>query len=196
MVNSILTQPDFEVSEAHRQAMAKALKQFPSDGLLLEGIGTWRMEDKDYQGAVDIFEQIIAQNLPQATYRTRNNLAMAYSQIPGKAIMGLKHIDQAIRVRKDPELLDTRGVVLLKAGRIEEAEQTFRRLVNQFNQPHHRFHLILSLEAMNRIEDARQEWQKMELNKLVAGALTDNERSELLRMQAKYKTNTNESSHP
>jgi tetratricopeptide (TPR) repeat protein len=74
----------------------------------------------DYKTEIAIYDGILAKN--PTTYLFLNNMAWTLSEEMGRPQEGLQRIDEGIkRVGRQSHLVDTRGVILLRLGRTEEA---------------------------------------------------------------------------
>ena len=99
--------------------------------------------------------------------RSWNNLAMVLSEIPGREADAIAPIERALQlVGEDPELLDTKAVVLTRAGRIEEAKLELDKAIKLSDDPRYHFHLVVALLAQNREAEARRHWASIDLEAL------------------------------
>ena len=75
---------------------------------------------KNYAEEVRIYQNIIETKPKNILFM--NNMAWTLSEEMGRAKDGLDRIDEAIkRVGPEPHMLDTRGVILLRLGRLDDA---------------------------------------------------------------------------
>jgi tetratricopeptide (TPR) repeat protein len=143
------------------------------------------MIQEDYAKAIPLFERIT--KLDPFRIRALNNLAMAYSEIPGQAAKGIDPINRAIKIAGEaPELLDTKGTVLLKAGQLDEALRTFREAVAKSDDPRFQFHVILVLLEQQKAIEAERAWKQLDLDKLNPAGLTAAERRQLEQMKKDF----------
>ncbi len=184
----LLSQPETERNPTHQQLVDQAVEKFNETAPLLESVATLRMQQNDYAAAIDLFQR--AQKLEPLRLRTLNNLAMAFSEVPGREAEGLPAIEQAINlVGEIPELLDTRGVVLLKARRLVEAEQVLRSAIAQApDEPRYKFHLVLSLLQQGKQEEAMRYWGQLQIDRLDQSGLTAAEKQLLEQMKKTHGT--------
>ena len=70
-------------------------------------------------------------------------------------------------------------MVLLKAGDLEGAKAAFAEAIQLQDDPRFRFHMIVTLRAMGATDQARSEWETLDLSQLDTSALTADERREL-----------------
>lgn len=171
--------------EEFQSIIKKAYLKNPKDPALLEAIATLRMMQHRYDDAIAIYESIL--KVAPNRIRTLNNLAMAFSEIPGRELNGLKPIDLAIELAGEaPELLDTKGVVLLRAGRLQEAESTFQQAILLSSNPRYQFHLILAMVAQDKTAESKREWKTLDLEELNPSGLTMSEQDQLARMKISF----------
>ena len=126
--------------------------------------------------------------------RALNNLAMALSQVPGRASEGIELIDIAIKGAGRspqlrafvPELMDTKGVLLLKSNRLLEAKAVFEQALANNNEPRYQFHLILTLLEQNHVAEAKRQWSALDLEKLNPIGLTPAEIRQLKTLKQQF----------
>ncbi|TWU44321.1 Tetratricopeptide repeat protein [Novipirellula aureliae] len=187
MIEVILGKRVPEVGPAAETIIEQALVKYNRDAGLLEAVATLRMQTKQFEEAIELYQ--LARQIDPFQVRTLNNLAMAFSEIPGREAEGIKVVEQAIKLAGEiPELLDTKGVVLMKAGRLEDAEQTFREAFRDSNEPRYQFHLVLALLAQGNDAEAHQEWKKVNLKNLDPMALTAMEKVKLEELKETLET--------
>jgi predicted Zn-dependent protease len=184
----LLSQPETERNPNHQQFVDQAVENFNDDASLLESAATLRMQQNDYAAAIDLFQR--AKKIEPLSVRTLNNLAMALSEVPGREAEGLPAIEQAINLAGEiPELLDTRGVVLLKARRLVEAEQVLRSAIAQApDEPRYQFHLVLSLLQQGKQEEAMRYWGQLKIDQFDLSGLTSAEKQLLEQMKKTHGT--------
>ena len=85
-----------------------------------------------------------------------------------------------------PELLDTRGAVLLRAGRLEDAAKTFSKASQLSSDPRYRFHMIQVLVAQENWEQARQMWEELDRERIDLRAMTAEEKESLQSLEKKF----------
>lgn len=138
------------------QLIGQALKRFSNDPELLFTVAALRSMSGENEQAIELLRLNLQLSPHDAA--TLNNLAMVLCETPGGAEEALSCVDRAMEaVGKRPELLDTKGWVLLRQARHEQAEATFRDAM--FNEPgssRFRFHLALSLQAQGKGVAARE----------------------------------------
>ncbi|MFG0254565.1 MAG: hypothetical protein ACF787_05645 [Rhodopirellula sp. JB053] len=149
-----------ELIGVHKERLANSVDQFAKDASLLEGVGTLQMAQGNYQSAIKTFSQAL--KVKPTSIRALNNLAMAYSEIPERASQGLAPIETALNLtNQNPELLDTKGVVLMASNRLAEAEAIFEEAFTASNEPRHQFHVVLARLPQANRELAQKGWKRL-----------------------------------
>ncbi|EMI20053.1 hypothetical protein RMSM_03017 [Rhodopirellula maiorica SM1] len=184
-MKSLLNKVNATESARDQQVIEKALLKFGDNPALLESVATLRMQQGRLDDAITMYRKV--QRLDPLRILALNNLAMALSETPGRAAEGLGPINDAIKLAGDnPELLDTKGVVLLKAGRFDEARDIFEQAIAISAEPRFQFHLILTLLAQDKQADAERVWKTLDLEKLDPAGLTANEQEKLAAMKQEF----------
>ncbi|MDB4678776.1 hypothetical protein OAE79_00430, partial [Rhodopirellula sp.] len=138
-----------ELDEEYAAVVELILKEHENNLELLENIATLRLQHQDSDGAVAIFNRIL--KVDPVRIRTLNNMAMTLAELPDRVADAMNSVDRAITLAgEQPELLDTKGFVLMKSGDLNEAEKTFRRAFAATNEPRFQFHEILTLLAQDK----------------------------------------------
>jgi tetratricopeptide (TPR) repeat protein len=135
-----------------------ALKLRPDDPNLLSKKGFLRHFQHDYKEEIRLYEQAIAHD--PADYRFLNNMAWTLSEDLGQYDAALKRIDEAFKnAGAYPQFLDTRGVILTRLNRLDEAIKDFnsasKTAKGTSSYPTIQFHLARAYDLANRKEDAR-----------------------------------------
>ena len=185
LFESLLNDVSGKLITNYETVIGQTQNNFPDNASLLESIATLRMQQGQLDEAITLYEKV--RNLDPLRIRTLNNLAMALSEAPGRAAEGLDPINSALKLANDnPELLDTKGVVLLKAGRFDEARDVFQQAKSKSDEPRFQFHLILTLLAQNKQAEAERAWKSLDLDKLDPAGLTANEQEKLATMKQEF----------
>lgn len=170
---------------AHDSVLTDASERYQTNAGFLEGLGTLKMAEGRYDQAVKCFVSVLKVN--PKSIRSLNNLAMSYAEIPELASQGLDPINSALLLtNQNPELLDTKGVVLMASGRLAEAEATFAEAYAASREPRHLFHVILAQINQRKESQAAQNWKDLDLEKLDPTGLTANERVTLEELKTKF----------
>ena len=194
LANTLFSSPT-KITLSCQRALEDSLQRYPKNILLLESVGTLRMQQGNFGAATELLEQVrlvCHEQNREVNLVTNNNLAMLYTQIPGSEAKALEPIQAALSQRKAPELFDTLGAVRLAMGEPEKAEKVFRELVKQSKEPRYRFHLVLALLAQNKKTLADEQWKQIDIERLDRTGLTGGERNrleELLKEQSSKNAN-------
>lgn len=102
-----------------------------------------------------------------------NNLAWKLSEQP-------KHFDEAIQLitraidkhGSEGAFLDTRGMIFLRNGKIEQALKDLREAVTRSPSPEHWLHLAYVYHKAHREEEAEKTWKKVEILGLKADSFS------------------------
>jgi hypothetical protein len=187
MLAEVLMNRDAAPNGREEIVIEEAIRKYGDNVQLLESVATLRMVREDYLSAISLFREIL--KIDPFRIRTLNNLAMACSEIPSQAAEGIDSINRAIKLAGEvPELLDTKGTVLLKAGRLEEALAVFGEAFSRSNEPRHQLHVVLTLVEQNKVGEARRAWQKIDLENLNPSGLTATERRKLDQFKREFAT--------
>jgi tetratricopeptide (TPR) repeat protein len=164
------------------QLIGQALKRFSDDPELLFTVAALRSMSGDNQQAIELLRR----NLKLAPHdaATLNNLAMVLCETSEGAVEALKCIEAAMgAVGKQPELLDTKGWVLLRQHKHDQAESAFRdALFAAPGNPKYRFHLAINLQHQGKRVPARETFDQAKHDGLAAELLSPAERAELVRL--------------
>ncbi|WP_218933434.1 tetratricopeptide repeat protein [Rubripirellula lacrimiformis] len=187
LAESLLGETGSKLTEAQSSVLSDATAKFPNSSALLEGVATLMMQQGEFLRAVELFTQV--RRLQPDRVRTLNNLAMAFSEIGGREAEGIEPIDQALKLtNRNPEVLDTKGVVLMKAGRFGEAEAVFREALTSAEEPRFQFHSVLALLGQKRVDDARALWGQIDQERLDPNGLTETERQQWQEMREDFES--------
>ena len=117
-----------------------ALKGQPESIELLQAQAYLRHLQDSFEDEIKVYEAIIAKNPKDHVFL--NNMAWTLSENLNRPKEGLERIDQAIkRVGWQPHLIDTKGVILLRLGRVDEAIKELETAVSALPTPTVYFHL-------------------------------------------------------
>jgi tetratricopeptide (TPR) repeat protein len=180
---ALLSMVDDEVN----QVLSDAVKEFPANIKLIESVGTLRLTLQQYGEAVELYRQ--SEKLNPVSLITLNNLAVALAEISGRAEEGLVRIERAVELYgRNPELLDTLGVVQLRANRLAEAETNLREAYTKSTNDRHLFHLIQVLDAAMKIEELQSMWKQLDLTKINAEQLSPIDQKQLEQLKQRLGT--------
>jgi tetratricopeptide (TPR) repeat protein len=104
---------------------------------------------------IQLYKSVLAHK-PE-DYLVLNNLAWALAAGQKRPDEGLKYIDELLRITgRDAQVLDTRGVILARLGRFDEAIKDLEEVIKAEPNALHYFHLALTYKLAGRLEDARR----------------------------------------
>ncbi|MFN7731671.1 MAG: tetratricopeptide repeat protein [Pirellula sp.] len=148
--------------------------------LLLAVADMWLAQNK-VDRAIETYRRIVRL---QPGVVALNNLANLLAEQPGGSEEALAYIDQAISIAgKQPLLLDTKGVILMASGRLDDAIPFFENATRASEDPRLALHLYLSLSQAGRVEEAMRARSKINVEELSRSLLTPSERLELTKLQ-------------
>jgi tetratricopeptide (TPR) repeat protein len=190
LVETLLAMNSDEMDAKYAQTLEDAMQSHSNNAEFLESMATLAEQRGNPKEAVRLYLQVL--DVEPLRVRALNNLAMAYTQIPGMAIEGIAPIDRALKLTKrNPELLDTKGTVLLCAGRSREALSIFDEALQAQDEPRYRFHKILALIALKKHQEANRLWDSLDLDVLDAKRLTIEEQQILETMKKDFDSFAN-----
>ena len=139
------------------QQVQEAITKAPNSVELRLAAALLKDVEKDYRTAADLYREVLM--IDKGNVVALNNLAWLLSEYFDQPDTALKLIDQAIeRIGPAPELLDTKGVVLLRLGRIEGPGGALELLEEAYQTApaaHIGYHLAMAYNEVGRYADAR-----------------------------------------
>ncbi|MFM2095708.1 MAG: hypothetical protein RIS70_2832 [Planctomycetota bacterium] len=178
----------YKVSEEESARVEKlfeeSLEKFPDNARLLSVIGTYRITQGRHQEALPLLRKAVA--LEKRNAIALNNLAMLLAEDPQHLGEALRMVDEAIMLAgRVPALYDTKGTVLLLAGRPQEAIDFLKEAVGEGeDDPRFRLHLARAYQKLNALDQARIEFDQAKKRDLEKQVLTESERQMLAELQA------------
>jgi Tfp pilus assembly protein PilF len=165
-----------EEREAAEPILNLAIRQHAKHLPLLFAMASLRILEGKNEEAVGLLRQAHALN-PRSLV-ILNNLALVLAMKPEGRKEALQLIDRAIAITgEDPELLDSKGWILLQGRQAVEAEALFREAVSlPPGDPRHHFHLALACQAQGKDHEAQEAFQTARNAKLSVNLLTPQER--------------------
>ncbi|WP_230263011.1 tetratricopeptide repeat protein [Stieleria sp. JC731] len=188
LLEALLALDPVNVSGRYESIIEDAENRFPNDAAVLESIGTWAMQKRKSERAIALYMKVLSRD--PLRLRALNNLAMIFAETPGREIEGLQPINQAIKISGEkPELLDTKGTVLLRSGRVVDAIETFKQAIELSDEPRYKFHLVQALVAQGSLDDAKRIWKEIDFAAIDVKALTQSEREDMRKLHEQFGTN-------
>ena len=161
--------------------LSLALQGQPDSSELLQARAYLRHLQRKFDEEIKLYDQVMAKN--PSTYIFLNNWAWTLSEELAKPEEGLKRVSEAIeKIGKQPHILDTRGVILLRLGRTEEAIADLEIAAGAVPSATIYFHLARAYEKAGRKDDFAKYREKAKELKLKPDQLQPSERAEYDRM--------------
>ncbi|MCY2977018.1 MAG: hypothetical protein NTW52_20385, partial [Planctomycetota bacterium] len=153
------------------------------DATLLESVGSLRLSQFRYEEAFRLLEA--ANRISPDSLLTLNNLALAASEIPGRQVFARAMIERAISKHgRMPDLVDSRGLVLLQCGAYQEARRAFDEAFALRPDARFRLHRIQVALADSTPMEIDQLTKAIDIASLQAMRLSPGERVALERLTA------------
>ncbi|MBM3967278.1 MAG: hypothetical protein FJ308_19775, partial [Planctomycetes bacterium] len=109
-----------------------------------------------------------------------NNLACLLGESVGGCAEGLQYIERAIElVGEVPDLLDSKGTILMRMGQLEEAGKIFEKAAETGGDPRIVLHWYLALKRANKVEEANRVRERIDRERLRRVPLNREEQQEL-----------------
>lgn len=152
---------------------------------VLFSIANLRIAQDRTDEAVAILEKVV-QRKPEHVTALNNLATLLAEQASGRA-EALEHIDRAIKVAGErPDLLDTKGTILMLAGRTADAVPLLEKAAAASKpDPRYSLHLAVAYGRLGEIEKARNEFRKVSRDDLVRQVLTASDRRSLADLERK-----------
>ncbi len=161
------------------QFLGMALKGEPASIELLQAQAYLRHLQSRHQEEIDLYNQVLARN--PSDYLFLNNMAWTLSENMNQPEEGLKRIDDALaKLGFDPHVADTRGVILTRLGRYDEALKELQAASTSLpNSGAVFYHLARLCKLANRTDDFLKYRDFAKQAGLTAADLQTNERAEM-----------------
>jgi tetratricopeptide (TPR) repeat protein len=152
----------------------------PSEALVT-ALGNLRNLQGNYPAAKSLYRKVL--DMPKPTSEALNNLAWLLAFEPGHAEKALDIVNQAVaNIGPVPDLLDTRGVAQLRAGRADKAIQDLVAATRQSPSAVNYFHLAEAYLDSKKPAEAAEALQKARALGLKADSLHALERDDYQRV--------------
>jgi len=164
----------------------ESLRRHPTSAMLRVALGTLHMLQGDEANAREFFERALV--LQPDHLVALNNLAMLLANDPARREEALSHLDRALVLAgRHPELLDSKGWLLLQSHEAAIAEPLFREAAELApGDPRPSFHLALSCWLQGKTDEARQALQRARRRKLSVNQLNPPERRRLAELEREF----------
>jgi uncharacterized protein HemY len=131
-----------------------------------------------YADATQIYRSLLAQNSDNPL--VLNNLAWTLSEDLNLPAEGLERIDAAIKkIGRDPSLLDTRGVILTRLGKLDQAISDLEAAAQSSPSAEKYYHLARAYHKASRMPEFQKNRTRAKETGLSPNLLQPNERAEM-----------------
>ncbi|MFZ5828913.1 MAG: tetratricopeptide repeat protein [Planctomycetota bacterium] len=166
--------------------VAKALSASANDPALLTAVANLRCVQARTQEAIALYERVLRSKPDDLL--SLNNAATLLAEEKQSLDRAMEYIERAISLAGEkPALLDTKGMILVHAGRANEAVPILERAVGETTaDPRFRFHLAVAYDRVGRSSDARTALRTAIEQRLTSQILTESDEQLLAEMRARY----------
>ena len=121
----------------------------------LQKIALLRHLERRHPQEIEAYRQILAAK--PSNYQFLNNMAWTLSEEMAQPAEGLNWIDQALKLAgPDPHILDTRGVILARLGKLDQAIEALQAAAAENNDPAAYYHLARAYQKAGKPEETRK----------------------------------------
>jgi tetratricopeptide (TPR) repeat protein len=140
-----------------------------------------RLLQSRYADAVAIYRRVLERDSHNAT--ALNNLAWILALKQGKGAEALELAEQALQIiGPNPSLLDTRGVIYLSLGRVDQAVQDLEAALEEKPTATYCFHLARALAKAKNVDRAKEAFRRAKELGLTPNSLDPLEREEYAKL--------------
>ncbi len=160
------TAEDWKLVES---ALVRGAEIHQANAELLFNLGNVRILQDRSSEAAALYERTL--KLKPAHVGALNNLASLLSEQSSGRAQALEYVDQAIRIGgRQPEFLDTKGVILLETGKVAEAALLLEQAcAGPRPDPRYHFHLAVAYDRLGQTEKARETFRRVDREQLALG---------------------------
>lgn len=175
-------QPAESLSSESVAVLQDAASRFRDDRELIHRIADLLALHGEITSATGIYQQLVSQDSGNASLL--NNFAMLLAEDPRRLADARETIQQAIAIDGDNiEYLDTKGVILLRAGNDQEALELLRFVCESDESPRRKLHYLAALMTLGRDQEVRAACRLLDLQRLDREALLPLERQMLVQLR-------------
>ncbi len=180
-----LAEADSAVCDRAEPVLEAAVAKHAENIGLLFSVATVRLMQGKNDAAVRMLRKALAidpRNVP-----AMNNLALLLAGAPQTQDEALDYVNRALTVAgQSPELVDSKGWVLLLQRKAADAEAMFREAIGGSPSADARYyvHLALACQSQGKLDDARQALNTARGRRLDTHLLSPEERSQLSALEA------------
>jgi tetratricopeptide (TPR) repeat protein len=164
--------------------LKQALKTHANDPQLLSPLATLRLMQQKLDEARRLFLHLL--ELQPDNVDALNDLAAVLAEQPGQAAEALQYVERAIELAgPQPNLLDTKGSILLSLGRFQEAVAILNIAASAPNpDPRYHFHLAVGHFRAGNLGRARESLTIARTHELTRQILTKSDTEWLAELDA------------
>ncbi|MFN7732880.1 MAG: tetratricopeptide repeat protein, partial [Pirellula sp.] len=134
--------------------------------------------DGNFPRAIALLEQIV--EIDPKNVEALNNLANLLAESPDRVHEAIAVIDRAIDLGgEQPNLLDSKGCILMQAGRFDEAIPILKEAAASGTDPRFKLHWFMALRGAGRKQDADRVRSQIDVQELNGTLLTPMDQSAL-----------------
>jgi tetratricopeptide (TPR) repeat protein len=178
------TDKDFALAEP---LLSKAKGTFHDNPDVLNAIASVRILQQRLSDAADLYQEIL--RLRPKDAGTMNNLATVLAEQPNRLNDGMLYVDKAIALLgPQPGLLDTKGMILVFAGKAKDAVPLLETATSAPNaDPRYYFHLAVAYLRTGDVENARSSLKRAYDGDLTSQILTPGDKKLLAELEQSLK---------
>lgn len=176
--------PTDEDVQSARPVIDRALQEHKDHPGLLFSISIKRLMEGDNEESIRLIRKVL--KLQPANLPAMNNLAILLSMKPDGREEAAQWIAKAIALAgSSPELLDSKGWVLMQQRELPEAVEAFEEaLAAAPADARYHFHLALALQLQGKLKEARDAFEISRRSGIQAVPMPPDERSALSRLES------------
>ncbi len=173
-------------SDLSDRLLERAIEINPEDNELIYAKASLRHLQGRLEEAVKIYDELAARSPSNLLFL--NNCAWILSEDLDRPLEGLKRIETLIaRAGTQPHTLDTRGVIELRLGRVDQAIGDLETAAGSIPSAPICYHLTRAYIAAGRLDEAAKALARAKAAGLKPETLQPSERGELARIMATLK---------
>ncbi|GAC1465098.1 MAG: hypothetical protein NVSMB9_04370 [Isosphaeraceae bacterium] len=121
----------------------------------LQATALLRHLQRQYDKEITVYNTI--RNFKPTDHTYLNNMAWTLSEEMNQPEAGLKSVDEAIALTgRQPQMLDTRGVILTRLARLDEAIRDLEDAANGLHDPSVYYHLARAYQKKGKLDESRK----------------------------------------
>ncbi|MDV6029939.1 MAG: tetratricopeptide repeat protein [Phycisphaera sp. RhM] len=180
-----------DLSSAHQATLEPIIEHGMSeavdDSTLLMAIVAWHMHHQRRTAAIELLDRAVTRHPDNVV--AANNLAMLLAEEGRDFQRALRHIDHVLKQTGPvPEFLDTKGWILVRMNRAEDALEWFHRALADSGgaSPTTHLHLAAAYLAVGNRDRARESFESVLVDQLHEDQLHHSEQRAWVRLQNEF----------